>query len=523
VAAGAPSVLRSAAKVAGGTAVSRVAGLVREVLMAQAFGTSVESSAFVVAFRIPNLFRKLFGEGALSSAFIPAYAAAVAQGGPAAGHRLLAKTAGFVVSVLGALAAVGILATFPLQAWVASSPRFAAILPLLRIMLPYAPLICVAALAMGALNTLKAFWVPALAPALLNVIWILALVGVCPFVADDLGVRIRVVAWAVLIAGVAQALFQMLALRRLGVRLRPDLRWWGDAAVARVLRRALPLALASGVVQVNVCIDGLLAMWAGSWAPAALEYADRLVYLPLGLVGTAFATVLLPTFATQAAEADAAAIPRTLERALRNILVLMTPAAAGLLILALPVVRLIYQGGRFTDASAIQCARALAAYAPGLLVFCFHKAVTPAFYALGDTVTPVRVSLLAVALNFAMNLCFVLTWPEGWKHVGIAAATVLSSALAVALLVWLLRRKGCGIRLAAVLRPAAGALAAAVLMAAAAWLLQRHLAAAWRGWGKAGEGAAMAATLAAAAALYAGLARVLCGGALRELVRGFRR
>jgi len=378
---------------------------------------------------------------------------------------------------------------------------------------------------MGALNTLKAFWVPALASALLNVIWILALVGVCPFVADDLGVRIRVIAWAVLIAGVAQALFQMLALRRLGVRLRPDLQWWGDAAVARVLRRALPLALASGVVQVNVCIDGLLAMWAGSWAPAALEYADRLVYLPLGLVGTAFATVLLPTFATQAAEADAAAIPRTLERALRNILVLMTPAAAGLLVLALPVVQLVYRhpGGRFTDASAVQCARALAAYAPGLLVFCFHKAVTPAFYALGDTVTPVRVSLLAVALNFALNLCFVLTWPEGWKHVGIAAATVLSSALSVALLVWLLRRKGCGIRPAAVLRPAAGALVAAALMAATAWLLQRHLTAAWSGWGKAGEIAAMAATLAAAAALYAGLARVLCGGALRELARGFRR
>jgi len=519
----APSVLRSVGKVAGGTAVSRIAGLVREVLMAQFFGTSLETSAFVVAFRIPNLFRKLFGEGALSSAFIPAYAEAVARGGRAAGERLLAKTAGFVIAVLGGVAALGVLATFPLQAWMAATPRFAAILPLLRIMLPYAPLICVAALAMGALNVLRAFWVPALAPALLNIIWILVLVGVCPFVADDPGVRIRIVAWAVLAAGVAQALFQVVALRRLGVRFIPDLLWWNDPQVRRVLQRALPLALASGVVQVNVCIDGLLAMWAGKWAPAALEYADRLVYLPLGLVGTAFATVLLPTFSRQAAAADPAAIPPTLDRALRNIALLMSPAAVGLLVLALPIIQLVYQGGRFDAESALYSSRALAFYAPGLLVFCLHKAITPAFYALGDTVTPVRVSLVAVALNVVMNVLFVVTWPAGWKHAGIALATVISSGVSVLLLVWLLRRKGCVLQVRGMLGPAGGALAAAGVMAVAACLLHARLATAFLEWGKSGQLVAMAVTLASSAVIYGGLVWVLCRSAVRELVHGFRK
>jgi len=521
---GAPPVLHLVARVAGGTAVSRIAGLAREMLMAQCFGTSVQTSAFVVAFRIPNLFRKLFGEGALSSAFIPVYAAAVARGGPAAGDRLLARTAGFVIAALGGIAALGVLATFPLQAWLASSPRFAAIFPLLRIMLPYAPLICVAALAMGALNVLRSFWVPALASALLNVIWILALVGVCPFVADDPGLRIRIVAWAVLIAGAAQALFQAVALRRLGVRFVPDLRWWRDPQVARVLRMALPLALASGVVQVNVCLDGLLAMWAGDWAPAALEYADRLVYLPLGLVGTAFATVLLPTFATQVAVSDPGALRPTLERALRNIALLMAPAAAGLLALALPVIELVYRhpGGRFGGESALYSARALAFYAPGLLVFCVHKAITPVFLALGDTAAPVRVSLGAVAFNLTMNVICVLTWPDGWKHAGIAMATVLSSLVSVAALIGLLRRKGCAPRLSALATPVARALAAAAVMAVAAALLHGRLAVAWRMWGKAGEGAAMAVTLAAAAALYGGLVYVWCRDAAREFAHGFR-
>lgn len=518
---GAPSVLRSVSKVAGGTAVSRVAGLVREVLMAWVFGTSVEASAFVVAFRIPNLFRKLFGEGALSSAFIPIYAEAMAHSTPEQGNRILAKTAGFILSVLGFVTALGVLATFPLQAWVASSTRFAAIFPLLRIMLPYAPLICMAALFMGVLNVRRSFWVPALAPALLNVIWIVALVAICPFITDDPGARIRVVAWAVLVAGAAQALFQLVALRRHGVRFLPDLHWWGDPQVRRILRRALPLALASGVVQVNVCIDGFLATWAGDWAPAALDYADRLIYLPLGLVGTAFATVLLPTFAMQAASDQPAAIAPTLERALRNIALLMIPAAAGLLVLALPIVQLIYQhpGAKFDATSALYTSRALAFYAPGLLVFCVHKAVTPVFYALGDTVTPVRVSLIAVALNFTMNILFILTWPDGWKHAGIAFSTVLSSVISVGLLVWLLRRKGCVLRLRSLTGTGAGALVASVAMAVAALLLHTRLAAFWQAWGTIGEGLAMAVTLAAAVALYGGLLWLLCRDAVQELWR----
>ncbi len=518
---GPTSVLRSAAKVAGGTAVSRVAGLVRDILMARTFGTSLEGSAFVVAFRIPNLFRKLFGEGALSSAFIPAYAEAIVRGGREEGERLLAKTAGFVIAVLGIIAALGILATFPLQAWLASTERFATIMPLLRIMLPYAPLICVAAIAMGALNVMKSFWVPALAPALLNVVLIIVLVGVCPFIDGGLGFKIRVVAWAILVAGVAQALFQIVALRRLGVCLIPDFKWRGDPVVRKVLQRAMPLALASGVLQVNVCIDSFLAMWAGEWAPAALEYADRLVYLPLSLVGTAFATVLLPTFSNQVATDGSDDITTTLERALRNIVVMMTPATIGLFVLAAPLVKMIYQsrGGEFDEMSILYCARALAGYAPGLLIFCFHKAITPTYYALGDTVTPVRISLVAVALNLTMNIIFVLTWPAGWKHVGLAVATVLSSLFSVILLIAMLRKRGCSLRMRSILITAAGALAASGVMAVGAYFTHKAVAGILTEIGKVGEIAAVGSAMVTAVAVYGVLAWVLCRNGVRELFR----
>jgi len=399
-------------------------------------------------------------------------------------------------------------------------------LPMLRIMLPYALLICVAALLSGMLNTFGRFAISSLTPFLLNLIWIVTLCVACPLLRGMPEKQIIVLSWAILAAGLAQVLFQLPALAREGFRFKLQFRaLLSDPKLRRVLGLMAPAALGIGIIQINVCLDKLLAFWADPAAPAALEYAERIVYLPLGMFGTAFMTVLLPTFSRQAATGDTALMRETLERAIRNLAVIMAPCSAALLVLALPVISLIYniKGGRFDETSAVLSARALAAYAPGLLVFSLQKALTPVFYGLQDLKTPVRVSMVGLVLNVTMNVSSVIWLPHGWKHVGIAAATVLSSALSVALLVWLLRRKGCGIRPAAVLRPAAGALVAAALMAATAWLLQRHLTAAWSGWGKAGEIAAMAATLAAAAALYAGLARVLCGGALRELVRGFRR
>lgn len=477
------NVVRRAALVGSMTGISRLAGLVREQLMAYHFGTGLAKSAFDVAFRIPNLFRRLFGEGALSAAFIPVYTEVRAHEGDAAANRLVARVAGLLIAALSLITALGMLFTLWLQGRLDPVGRWSAILPLLRIMLPYAPLICLAALTMGILNTRRHFAIPALAPVALNLIWIVTLLTIAPFVSDDPMLRIRAVAWAVLVAGGVQVAVQLPLLRRCGIPLLPSFCWRGDRHVGQILRLMAPMALGAGLVQINVCLDGILALWSAEWAPSALEYAERLVYLPLGLVGNAFATVLLPTLSSHAAEAEHEAMGATLERALRNIVVLMAPLAIGLTLLALPTVTLIYRlgSGAFQEQSAIYTARALMGYAPGLLVFSLYKALTPAFYALQDTRTPVVVGLYCVGLNLTLNIASIILLPEGWKHVGIAASTVIASLVNCALLISILQRRRQVIRIGRVVPTLCRAVAVALMMGVVVvWLhplLLRQLAA----------------------------------------------
>lgn len=521
------NLLRRAATVSQMTGISRVAGLVREQLMAYAFGTALAKSAFDVAFRIPNLFRRLFGEGALSAAFIPVFTEVRVRDGAAAANRLAARVAGLLLAALSLLAGLGILLALALQWHLPSDSRWSAILPLLRIMLPYAPLICLAALAMGILNALKHFAIPALAPVFLNLVWILALVAVCPWLPDDPFIRIRAVAWAVVVAGVVQVAVQLPALARRGVGLRPSFVWRGDRNIRRIAALMAPMALSAGLIQINVCVDGLLAMWAAPWGPSALEYAERLVYLPLGLVGNAFATVLLPTLSDHAAVRDHDSLRLTLERALRNICVIMAPLAIGLTVLALPVVTLVYRfgAGAFQAESALQTARALAGYAPGLLVFSLYKALTPAFFALQDTRTPMRVGLFGVLLNFSLNVLFVVTWPVGWKHMGIAVATSLTSLVNCGMLIFLLRRRLRTPQLPPLFRACGGALAAAAIMGLVAVATERAGMAfcAPRCPPKLAQLLAVGAAMAAGGLAYIVLIRLFCRQAAAEVWQDIRR
>jgi putative peptidoglycan lipid II flippase len=520
-------IMKSVAVVSLMTGLSRILGLFREWLMAYFFGTSLQKSAFDVAFRIPNLFRRLFGEGALSAAFIPVYAETLKAEGAEAANRLASRIAGFLVAVLGCVTAGGILLSFWLQRLTEDSVRAGAVYPLLRITLFYAPLICLAALAIGVLNTLRKFALPALVPVFLNVVWILALVGVCPFMADDLDRRIQVVAWSTLAAGFVQVGAVLPALRKAGVPLRIRFDWLRDERVSRVLRLSLPMAVGMGAVQINLFVDGLLALYAGTWGPSAMEYAERITYLPMGLVGTAFATVLLPTLAQHAADEDHARLRATLERALRSIAVIMLPMSVGLTVLALPIINLIYtwKSGRFDAQSAIYSSRALMGYAPGLLVFSFYKSLTPAFYALKDMRTPLRSSLICVVVNFSLNVLFVLTWPDGWKHVGLAVATVISSALNCWLLAVALRRHCGAPDLRALAATVARLAVAAAGMGAAAYGAERALDAQLlaAGWPyKARELAAVSAAIAAGALTYVALTWCLCRGALVEVFEDLR-
>jgi putative peptidoglycan lipid II flippase len=523
-----PRVLRSAAVVGAMTGISRVAGLVREQLMAVAFGTGVVKSAFVVAFQIPNLFRRLFGEGALSAAFIPVYVETRKREGEAEANLLVGRVAGLLVAVLGTVTALGILAALALQRWwFAPDSRWVEILPLLRIMLPYAPLICLAALAMGVLNALKNFAVSALAPVFLNLIWIFALLAVCPLLPNDPRLRIRVVAWAVIVAGVAQVAVQVPALRRRGVRPALRFDWRGDTRIRRILALLAPMMLGVGVFQINVVVDGLLAMWAAPWAPAAIQYADLIVYLPLGLIGNAFGTVLLPTFAHQAAEDDHAAMRTTVEGTLRHVLLIALPAAAGLVALARPVVDLLYvwPRGEFQAQDAIWTTRALAVFAPGLIFFSIQKALTPAFYALQDMRTPLRIGLWSVGLNFVLNVICVLTWPEGWKHAGLLLSTVVSSALTGAILGNALHRRIGAPCWRALASTAAGVTVAACLMGGVVWWVQartQELLSTSALPLKLAQAVTVLAAMAAGAAVYAALVWVLCRPAVRELIGDLR-
>ena len=418
-------IIRSAFMIGGFTSISRVLGLARDFLTAGFFGTSLPISAFVVAFRIPNLFRALFGEGALSSAFVPVFVAARKNEGDEKAWALARKVISLIGVVLLGFVALGVLGLTFFMHRPGLGEKAAMILPLARIMLPYLFFICLAGLSMAILNSYHKFILPALTPSLLNIVWIAFVLIVCPRLGSTLEEQVYGLAWGIFTAGAAQLSVQIPVLIRCGYRPGFNL-GLSDPRVLRVFTLMGPAALGLAVTQVNVMINSLLATWIGSWAPAALFYAERLLYFPQGILAVALSTVLLPVLSSHAARSDDRQIRATINHSLRNLLFIMIPAAVGLLALARPIAQMIYEWRQFTPRSTDLTAVALQFYAPGLMVFCLAKVFVPVFYAMQDTKTPVKIALIAVALNFTMNVAFLLTWPLYLKHAGLALATVIS-------------------------------------------------------------------------------------------------
>lgn len=429
-------VIRSAGLVSVFVLASRAFGLVRDMAMAAFFGSSLAMDAFVVAFTIPNLFRGLFGEGALSSAFVPVFTETLQKEGPPRVWRFAANMLTLLSSVLAGLVITGILVVAVWRYACPLSPRIALILDLLQIMLPYLLFICLAAFFSAMLNSLRRFALPAAVPVILNLVMLAVLLGLCPRLPVAGTVRITVVAWGVVLAGVLQWLVQLPSLWRVGFRFG----WsfdWADARVRRVITLMGAAVIGMGVTQVNVVLDRFIAVFVGPGSPSYLYYAERLIYFPLGLFATALSIVLLPTFSGQAAQERPDLIRETLNHSLRQLMFIMLPAAAGLLVLAKPIVRLVYERGDFTALTTDMTTIALQCYAPGLLVFSLLKVLVPVFYAHQDIQTPVRIGILCTVINLALKL--ILMWPM--KHAGIALATVLSSAVNVAILAWLVQRR----------------------------------------------------------------------------------
>ena len=519
------NVLRSAFLVGGFTSMSRVLGLARDFLTAGFFGTSLAMSAFVVAFRIPNMFRALFGEGALSSAFIPVFIETRRRDGEAAAWSLARKIITLVGLALLGVVVLGIAVLSAARALAPAGSKTFFIVSLARIMLPYLFFICLAGISMGILNSYHRFALPASTPSLLNLVWIAFVLFVCPRAGRTINEQIYGLAWGVFAAGIVQLAAQIPALMRRGYRpgLALDLR---DERVLRVFKLMGPAALGLAVTQVNVMINSLLAAWVGPWAPAALFYSERLIYLPQGLLATAMSTVLLPVLSGHAAREEHAQIRETINHSLRSVFFIMAPAALGLLALARPIVQMIFEWNRFTPASTDLTAVALQFYAPGLLVFCLAKVFVPAFYAAQDTRTPVKIGLLCVTLNFALNVLFLLTWPLRLKHASLALATVLSEGVNGLLLGCFLHRRFGSPGWKTIFASAARILLCAGATAACAALIQSRLAGLLdsAGWpAKANQIAAVLASIAAAMGIYFAAAAALRCPEIGHVREAFRR
>ena len=371
------------------TLASRVLGYLRDMVVAHAFGAGPVTDAFLVAFRIPNLLRRLLGEGALSTAVIPVFTETLTRGGPTAFGRLARATTGAAIVVLCVVSALGILLSHQVVAvmapgWRADTGLFDLAVTLTRVMFPYLVLVGLAALAMGALNAHHRFFTAAIGPAVLNVAMIAAVLGL----AGHMNPPVMALAVGVLVGGLGQLLVQLPELRRLGVSLTPSAEW-RHPAVAQIAHRLWPAVFALAAVQVTVVVNTLLASLLPTGTVSYLYYADRVMEFPLGIFGIALATAALPSMSAQAARGELAGLRATLEFALRMAAFVAIPAAVGLVLLGGPIVRLLFQRGEFSAADAVLTAQALTGYAVGLPAFSATRIAAQTFYALGDTRTPV--------------------------------------------------------------------------------------------------------------------------------------
>jgi putative peptidoglycan lipid II flippase len=467
---------RSAGLIGAATLTSRVLGLVREQVMAYLFGAGNAVDAFNVAFRIPNLLRDLFAEGAMSAAFVPTFTRVLTrEGGPAAWRLGNHVVNALLVSTL-ALVALGIVFAHPLVMTLAGDyaqvpGKIELTVLLTRVMLPFLLLVAIAAAAMGMLNSFDRYLVPALAPAVFNVCSILTTLALLPLLSRLGWPPILAMAAGVLAGGLGQIVLQWPALRRDGYRYQPilDLR---EPGLRDVLVLMGPGTLGLAATQVNVFVNTWLATSQGTGAVSWLNYAFRLMYLPLGLFGVSIATASVPAIARRAAEHDLDGLRRTLSSGVAMMLALTIPATFGLIVLARPIVALLFERGRFTAADTDATAAALMCYAIGLAGYSIVKVATPTFYAIGQSRTPVLVSALIVVANAGLNLLIVGRF--GYR--GLAFGTSISALANAGLLLYLLRARLGPLNGTRLLRVSIRMLIASLVMTSVAWSVERQLA-----------------------------------------------
>jgi putative peptidoglycan lipid II flippase len=424
--------------VSGLTLVSRVLGFARDFFIARTFGAGVATDAFFVAFRLPNLLRRLFAEGAFSQAFVPVLAEQKNKTSAEEIRGVIDRTAtilflALMVTALGGIAVAPIVVYISAPGFAADPAKFDLTVMMLRITFPYIVFISLVALAAGILNTWSRFSVPAFTPTLLNVAFIVGAL----FFAEHFNPPVLVLAWAVFVGGVLQLAFQVPFLARLG--LLP--RWHLDfkhPAVRRILTLMAPAAFGVSISQISLLINTIFASFLVTGSVSWLYYADRLMEFPSGMLGVALGTIILPSLAKYHADANHAEYSRLLDWGLRVTVVLAVPSAVALAVLALPLITSLFHYGRFSDEDAWMTRQALMAYSVGLVGIILVKILAPGFYARQNITTPVKIGIFTLVMTQLMNLAFI----GPLQHAGLALAIGLGACLNAALLYRGLRAKG---------------------------------------------------------------------------------
>lgn len=420
--------------------ISRIFGLMRDVILARAFGAGTGFDVFIVVFRIPNFLRRLFAEGGFSQAFVPILAEYKQTRSQEEVKALLDQTVATLGLALLAITAVGVLGAPLLIALFAPGfledrAKYDLAASMLQITFPYILFISLTAFAGGILNTWRNFSVPAFTPVLLNLSLISCALWLAPQFAPER--QVVALAWGVFIAGVVQLTFQFPFLLKLGLLPRP--RFSGDSAgVMRIFKLMIPTLFAVSITQINLLVDTLIASFLQEGSISWLYYSDRLVEFPLGVFGVALATVILPNLSAEHASGSVEKYGRILSWGIGMVFLIALPAAVGLAIMAVPLLTTLFHYSEFTTIDVMMSGRSLAAFAVGLPAFILVKILSSAFFAKQDTATPVRIAVIALLSNIALNLALVFSL----AHAGLALATSLAAYINAGLLYFMLKKRG---------------------------------------------------------------------------------
>ncbi|PVZ85045.1 murein biosynthesis integral membrane protein MurJ [Serratia sp. S1B] len=431
------NLLKSLAAVSSMTMFSRVLGFMRDAIVARIFGAGMATDAFFVAFKLPNLLRRIFAEGAFSQAFVPILAEYKSQQGEEATRTFVAYVAGLLTLVLALVTLLGMLAApwviyITAPGFTDTPDKFALTSALLRITFPYILLISLASLVGAILNTWNRFSIPAFAPTLLNV----SMIGFALFAAPYFHPPVMALAWAVVVGGILQLGYQLPHLKKIGMLVLPRLKL-NDAGVWRVMRLMGPAILGVSVSQISLIINTIFASFLVSGSVSWMYYADRLMEFPSGVLGVALGTILLPSLAKSFSSGNHEEYNRLMDWGLRLCFVLALPSAIALGILAKPLIASLFQYGKFTEFDTVMTQRALVAYSVGLMGLIVVKVLAPGFYSRQDIKTPVKIAIITLIMTQVMNLMFI----GPLKHAGLSLSIGLAACLNASLLYWQLRKQ----------------------------------------------------------------------------------